>query len=192
MIKNTNIYHNVNVAGAQDPPVPPRAVLKKMFPGQIRKPACLHPISYENYYQLLSAKLTEYAARQLNLNASYNKTTFPLESPDRNIKPDMENLFIESNDFCFRMEFGNHYFGIRPTKLDRQRRCDYEFSLCNCNKTLSARFKKQMKYKCKFVERMAVASSPEFRTLRYEIERKVMMYYQGRTSLKILKYQGSK
>ena len=176
-MKNTNIYHNINVAGAQDPLVPPRAVLKKMFPGRIRKPACLHPISYENYYQLLSAKLTEYAARQLNLNASYNKTTFPLESPDRNIKPDMENLFIESNDFCFRMEFGNHYFGIRPTKLDRQRRCDYEFSLCNCNKTLSARFKKQIKYKYKFVERMAIASSPEFRTLRYEIERKVIVYY---------------
>ena len=167
----------MNVAGAHDPLVPPRAVLQKMFPAQIRKPACLHPISYEKYYQLLSKKLTAYAARQLNLNASYNETTFSLESPDRNIKPDMEYLFIESNDFCFRMEFGNHYFGIKPTKLDRQRRCDYEFSLCNCNKTLSARFKKQIKYKYKFVERMAFASSPEFRTLRYEIERKVLVYY---------------
>ena len=167
----------MNLAGAHDPLVPPRAVLKKMFPGQIQKPACLRPIYYEAYYPLLTKKLTAYATRQLNLNASYNATAFPLESPGRNIKHGMENLFIESNDFCFRMEFGNHYFGIRPTKLNRQRRCDYEFSLCNCNKTLSARFKKQIKYKYKFEERMAFASSPEFRTLRYEIERKVLVHY---------------
>lgn len=146
-----------------------------MFLDKKLEPACLFPVTFEDYKQWLSVKLENYASRQRNLDASSMSeinSTSSNAATDEN--PINELLFLEPNEFCFRIELENTYFGIQPKQSAESRRpCVYDFSLCNCNKPAADRLNKQIKYKAAFKEQMMHPNSPEFRLLRYSVEKEV-------------------
>ena len=88
-------------------------------------------------------------------------------------------LFLEPPDFCFRMETDRTYFGIETRKAKGKKRCVYDFSLCSCSLEPSNILKKQFIYNARFNEGMIDPNSPEFRSLRYNVEKKVLRLYSA-------------
>ena len=163
------------IEGYRNPAVPSRETLKKMFPSKKFEPECLFPVTFETYNQWLSVQSVEYATRQKNLNASYYNISSIYKTNTTDQKEEVE-IFLEPTDFCFRMETKKKYFGIETRKAKTNQRCVYDFSLCSCKKKPSNILKKQFMYQARFNEGMIHPNTPEFRSLRYTVEKKVLIF----------------
>ena len=170
----------IQISEYSDPNVPPRNVLKKMFPTKTFDPACLFPVSLATYNQWVTEQMKEYNLRQMNLKSiEIERSRFPDLNDTQNENNDKDGLFLDPNDFCYRLKLEDTYFGIEPKKANTTRRCVYDFSLCDCKNQHqpSYLFKKQIKLKENFGPKLVNPNSFEFKSFQNMIEKKVIYTY---------------
>ena len=149
-----------------------------MFPTKTLEPACLFPVSLTTYHQWLTEQMEGYNTRQINLKSlEIDRSKFPDTNNTKDDKNDDDDdeFFLKPNDFCFRLKLQDGYFGIEAKKAQTTRRCIYDFSLCDCKKKPSNHFKKQIILQQRFDPRFIYANSPEFKSFRYDVEKKVSL-----------------
>ena len=145
-----------------------------MFPTKTLEPACLFPVSLATYNLWVTEQMKEYNLRQMNLKSTeIERSRFPDLNDTQDENMDKDGLFLDPNDFCFRLELEDNYFGIETKKAQTTRRCIYDFKVCDCNNQPSYLFKKQIKLAEIFGPRFVNPNSSDFKSFQNMIEKKV-------------------
>ena len=148
-----------------------------MFPEKMLDPACLFPVTIETYNDWVSSQTEKYTTRQMNLNNEiiYRNTSHNGNDTEEELgTTELNKVFLEQNEFCSTLDLEQEYYGVKPTEEKVDGKIGYRYSLCPCNGTPSARIRKQIKYKVDFDSRMVYPTSPEFKEVKMEVEKKVL------------------
>ena len=148
--------------------VPPRNVLKKMFPEKKLEPACLVPVSLSDFTSWLETMKEDYERRQANVgNILLNSTNSDEQTSNRKKR----STFVRPDEFCYTLVPSNERtYGINPKQQGNS--LDAAI-LCECAGAPWTRVRKQIKYKYCYSENLVDPKNDEFKMLKLEIEKHV-------------------
>ena len=150
--------------------VPPRDVLKKMFPDKKLTPDCVVQVSMNDYTSWVETMKTNYEQRQVNVGNNINSTN----SNDRRRKRST-TTFVKPDTFCASLLPSNSWtYGINPkvqgNSIEEVKKAAI---ICECKNEPWKRVRKQVKYKYCYSENLVDPKNDEFKSLKMEIEKNV-------------------
>ena len=147
--------------------MPPRDVVKRMFPKKKLDPACVVPISLAEYTAWLETMQTDYEKRQGNVGNTLSNTTSSTPSSGRKKR----STFVKPDEFCATLEPTNAWtYGINPKQQGNTLNAAI---ICECKGAPWKRVRKQIKYLYCYSENLVDPKNDEFKILKSEIEKHV-------------------
>jgi hypothetical protein len=153
--------------------VPPRDVLKKMFPDKKLTPECVVQVSMTDFDGWVETMKTSYEERQTAVGNIINST---LNSNGGRRK---RSTFVKPDAFCASLLPSNSWtYGINPkvqgNSIDEVKKAAI---ICECKNAPWKRVRKQIKYKYCYSENLVDPKNDEFKSLKIEIEKNVSNIY---------------
>ena len=137
-----------------------------MFPDQKLEPACVVPVSLQDYTSWLENMKENYKQRLANVGDLTNSTDSGESSGRRK-----RSTFVKPDTFCATLLPSNGWtYGINPKKQGDK--LDAAI-ICDCRTPPWKRVRKQIKYKFCYSEDLVNPNSTIFKKLKKEIEEHV-------------------
>ena len=151
--------------------MPPRDVVKRMFPEKKLDPACLVPISLSDYNSWLETMKKEYETRQANVgNIPSANETSSSSRRKRNA-----NVVVKTNEFCATLiPTTDRTYGINPKQQGNTLNAAI---ICECKGAPWKTVRKQIKYLYCYSENLVDPKNDEFKNLKSEIEKHVRIIF---------------
>ena len=166
---------NINSIDIAQDEVPPREVLKKMFPKKKLEPSCLVPVSLSDFTSCLKKMSDDYEKRKTNVGDIANATSSSASGGGGGIAVPggrkKRSTFVKPDEFCATLMPPNGVtYGINPKQQGNTLSAAI---ICQCDGAPWKRVRKQIKYKYCYSENLVDPEKSEFKTLKMEIEKSV-------------------
>ena len=169
------MIRNINSLDVPQDGVPPREVLKKMFPKKKLDPSCLVPVSLSDFTSWLKKMSDDYEQRKTNVGDVANSTSNSDSGGGGGIAVPggrkKRSTFVKPDEFCATLMPPNGVtYGINPKQQGNTLSAAI---ICQCDGAPWKRVRKQIKYKYCYSENLVDPEKSEFKTLKMEIEKSV-------------------